>query len=137
MKTLDEIISRKDYSRMTVQLCERVNELAAKVRDKMLELDLTDEYEPARGVVLTIVQGRTNVGGYDYLAIVDDDTRYCIDGRYSGYIHGDFHHSAVSASNAQYLAFLNAAQNIMEWLDKVESEQVKEIEDAINGAKDL
>jgi len=140
MKTLDEIIKRDDYKKMTSQLRERTEELAYKIRNKMVQLDLKSVYKPAKGVVLHVVSGRSNVGSYHYLAVVEDEhgyAHYCIDGAYSGYVHGDFNCRVITASNAQCLKFLNAAKEIVEWLDRVESEKTSEIESALENTKNL
>ena len=137
MKKLQQIIDRKDYERMTEKLRNHTEEFAEIVRRKMRELGLTDEYEPSKGIVITLKEGKTRVGYYSYLAFVKDGICYCLDGRFDGYIHGDFNHYAKAANNAMCLLFLNAARNILEWLSNIETEKTEEIEQAVSDYENI
>lgn len=133
MKTLEEIIKRDDYKRLTSQMRERVEELAEKIRFKMNYLDLKEL--AVKNTHLYVVSGRTKCGYYEYLALNENDVYYCIDGAYSGYIHGDFFHYCRTATNDMCLKFLNVSKEIFNYLDGVENEKVKDIEDALMRAK--
>lgn len=43
MKTLDEILNRNDYCRLTETLKEQVEEIAGRIREKMTELDIDND----------------------------------------------------------------------------------------------
>lgn len=127
MKTLQEIISRKDYQRLTVQLKERVEELAVIVRNKMGELDETE--------VLDYKISEVHANGYSYeylscrvgsknLSLEDINKEY--------YFTGDFNCKIIGASNKQALEFLNQIEEILEILDEVETKKVSDIQLALN-----
>ena len=42
-KTLDEILNRNDYVRLTATLKTRVEEIAKRIREKMEELDILND----------------------------------------------------------------------------------------------
>lgn len=142
MKTIDEILKRDDYKKLVPALRDRAEEIARNVKYKMLDLDM--EELSLKGFDLYIVRGRTNCGSYEYLAFdagYDNESFrhrfYCIDGAFSGYIHGDFNHPCYAASNKVMLDFLNKAKGIIEMLGEIETEKVKSIEEALESVKDL
>ena len=74
-KTIDEIINRDDYARLTKELKNRTEEIAVKVRRKMNDLDLDEIY--IEGLTLIVKEYSADHGQYhfDNLSI----KRHCID----------------------------------------------------------
>lgn len=129
MKTLQEIIERKDYVRVTERLADAVVELAEKIRNKMQSLDLDNWDDVTIGQVKSYNSGYSN----SYLAFNDGCSLYDLETRQNGYYYycNDFNAKVLCASNKMRLDFLNNANEILQELDKYETEQTKEIEDAL------
>lgn len=146
-KTVEEIMKRNDYVRLTENLVERVEEIAVKVRRKMQDLDLDEIY--IEGLTLIVKEYSADQGqyyfnnlsikqycavdydgGYDeYLSIEDINKSY--------YAYNDYKCRITGASNKQALKFLNAAKKIFEYLDEIETQQVNDINKALEETKDL
>lgn len=154
MKTLDEILNRNDYLRLTETLNERVEEIARRIRQKMVELDIENDDDYWNGeigvdnVVVCIARQKSSVGTYSYLAIKRKvGAEYegtPIDGYFSledinknFYYAGDFNARVQGASNKEALAFLNVAKKLIQGLGKIEQEKVKAIENSLETNKDL
>lgn len=154
MKTLDEILNRNDYLRLTETLKERVEEIARRIRQKMVELDIENDDDFWNGeigvdnVVVRIVRQKSSVGTYSYLAIKREvDAEYDGTSTYSYfsledinkdfYYSGDFNARVQGASNKEALAFLNVAKKLIQGLGEVEQEKVKAIENSLETNKDL
>ena len=158
MKTIDEILNRNDYQRMTVQLKERVQEIAHKVRLKLVELDLEDEevgisIKDANGcnvdyVVLRCASITSNsCGNYDFLGIdvsSNEDSRNgwtCLhsleDINKDYYYAQDYNAPIHGATNKEALRFLNAAPQLFKMLDEVEEKQVQDVKDVLYKTKNL
>lgn len=158
MKTIDEILNRNDYQRMTAQLKERVEEIAHKVRIKLIELDLEDEevgisIKDAHGcnvdyVVLRCASVTSNsCGSYEFLGIdvsSNEDNRHgctCLhsleDINKDYYYAQDFTAHVRGASNKEALRFLNAAPQLFKLLDGIEEKQVQVVKDALEKTKNL
>lgn len=147
-KSIDEIINRDDYARLTKALKDRTEEIAVKVRRKMQDLDLDEMI--INGLTLTVKKYSADYGQYhsDKLSIeqhcIDDDygreyTEYLSleDINESYYLAGDFKCRITGASNKQALKFLNSAKKIFEYLDDTESEQVNDVTKALEETKDM
>lgn len=147
-KSIDEILNRDDYARLTKALKDRTEEIAVKVRRKMNDLDL-DEIK-ADGFKLAVKKYTADHGQYhsDKLSIeqhcIDDDygreyTEYLSleDINESYYLAGDYKCRITGASNKQALKFLNAAKKIFEYIDDTESEQVNEVNKVLEETKDM
>lgn len=137
MKTIDEILKRDDYRKLIPALRNRAEEIAKKIEYKMVELDV-DSIE-INDFCLCLIQGRTNRGSYEYLAI---GTRasgfYCVDGAFrDGYIHGDFNYPCSAASNNLMLNFLNNAKAFIGMLGDIETEKAKSITKALKDVEEL
>ena len=74
-KSIDEIINRDDYTRLTKTLKDRTEEIAVKVRRKMNDLDL--DTIKVDGLTLTVKKYSADYGQYhsDKLSI----ERHCVD----------------------------------------------------------
>ena len=144
-KTLDEILSRNDYSRLTATLRTRVEEIARSIREKMEDLDIAndDNFDSGEigvdGVVVRVVSiKRQTFGEYEYLAIKREGECYGESSWYSledigkeYYYAGDFTAKVVGASNKEALAFLNVAKKLIEKLGNIEDERVNNLQIAL------
>lgn len=137
MKTLDEILKREDYKRLTSKMAERVYDKAIKIRRKMHSLDIKEL--TVDGLKIRDCKRRSNVDSYVFLAVVDnedyEDSLYDIND--SGYLHNDYSCYINGATNKEALAFLNRARKIIEYLGEKEEEKVKAIQQAMADTADL
>lgn len=137
MKTLDEILKREDYKRLTSEMAERVYDIAIKIRRKMHSLDIKEL--TVDGLKIRDCKRRSNVDSYVFLAVVDnedyEDSLYDIND--SGYLHNDYSCYINGATNKEALAFLNRARKIIEYLGEKEEEKVKVIQQAMADTADL
>ena len=147
VKTIDEILKRDDYARLTKALKDRTEEIAVKVRRKMNDLDLDEIY--IEGLTLIVKEYSADHGQYhfDNLSI----KQYCAvdyDGGYDEYLsledinesyyaYDDFNCKIEGASTKQALKFLNAAKKIFENLDEIETQQVNDVTKVLEETKDM
>lgn len=146
MKTLDAILRRNDYARLTATLKARVEEIAKRIREKMDYLDISDDDNFDNGeigidgvVVRVVSMKRRTFGEYEYLAIKregechGDYKWYSLEDVGKEYYYaGDFTAKVVGATNKEALAFLNVAKKLIKGLGDIEDERVKSIEAALN-----
>ena len=146
MKTLDAILRRNDYARLTATLKARVEEIAKRIREKMDYLDISDDDNFDNGeigidgvVVRVVSMKRRTFGEYEYLAIKREGECYGEEKWYSledvgkeYYYAGDFTAKVVGATNKEALAFLNVAKKLIERLGYIEDKRVKSIEATLN-----
>lgn len=146
-KSIDEIINRDDYTRLTKTLKDRTEEIAVKVRRKMNDLDLDEMI--INGFKIVMKKYSADYGQYhsDKLSI----ERHCIDDynevyneyvslediNESYYLAGDYNCRITGASNKEALKFLNSAKNIFEYLDEIETQQVNDVTKALEETKDM
>lgn len=146
-KSIDEILNRDDYARLTKTLKNRTEEIAVKVRRKMNDLDLDEMI--INGFKIVVKKYSADYGQYhsDKLSI----ERHCIDDyneeyneyvslediNESYYLAGDYNCRITGASNKEALKFLNSAKKIFEYLDDTESEQVNDVTKALEETKDM
>ena len=146
MKTLDAILRRNDYARLTATLKARVEEIAKRIREKMDYLDISDDDNFDNGeigidgvVVRVVSMNRRTFGEYEYLAIKregechGDYKWYSLEDVGKEYYYaGDFTAKVVGATNKEALAFLNVAKKLIERLGYIEDKRVKSIEATLN-----
>ena len=143
--SLDAILARDDYKRMTAQLKEKVQYIAHRIYNKMEELDICEPIQ-VDGVTIKRSSVSSSVGTYDFLAIIvdysDDYDDYQerhsledVDREY--YYGGDFSAKVRGASNKEALSFLNAAKDFILGLGKIEQKQVADIKRAIKETEDI
>lgn len=146
MKTLDAILRRNDYARLTATLKARVEEIAKRIREKMDYLDISDDDNFDNGeigidgvVVRVVSMKRRTFGEYEYLAIKregechGDYKWYSLEDVGKEYYYaGDFTAKVVGATNKEALAFLNVAKKLIERLGYIEDKRVKSIEATLN-----
>ena len=147
-KTLEEILNRNDYARLTATLKTRVEEIAKRIREKMEDLDIAndDNFDSGEigvdGVVVRVVSiKRQTFGEYEYLAIKREGECYGESSWYSledigkeYYYTGDFTAKVVGASNKEALAFLNVAKKLIEGLGIIEDKRVNSVQTALKNA---
>lgn len=137
-KTLDEILSRNDYARLTATLKSRVEEIAKRIREKMEDLDIANDDDfyhgeiGIDGVAVRVESIKSRAGEYEFLAIKREGECYGEASWYSledigkeYYYAGDFTAKVVGASNKEALAFLNVAKKLIEGLGELEQKRVQ------------
>ena len=148
MKTLDEILRRNDYARLTVALKSRVEEIAKRIREKMDYLNIADDdnFDNGEigidGVVVRVVSIKRQFGEYEYLSIKREGECFGESSWYSledigkeYYYAGDFSAKVVGASNKEALAFLNVAKKLIEGLGNIEDERVNNLQTALKNTE--
>ena len=146
-KTLDEILNRNDYVRLTATLKTRVEEIAKRIREKMEDLDIANNDDFYRGeigidnVVVRVKSIKSRAGEYEFLAIKREGECYGESSWYSledigkeYYYAGDFSAKVVGASNKEAIAFLNIAKKLIEGLGNIEGESVKDLQIALKNS---
>ena len=145
--SLDAILARDDYKRMTEQLRDKVQAIARRIYNKMEELDI-DEPIRVDGVTIKRSSVRSNVGIYGFLAILDNDgdrfmpeecqQQHSLEDIGQEYYYGgDFTAKVIGASNKEALAFLNAAKDFIVALGEVEQKKVDDIDEALKDNDNL
>lgn len=141
--SLDAILARTDYKRLTKNLKERVEEIAAQIRKKMIELDIEDDAEykgiiGCRGVKVAVCNESANGFSYNFLGFKaqnDDYIRYrwhsLEDVAHSYYFAGDFNARIEGASNNEALLFLSVARELIIGLGEIEKKKAEAIEKAL------
>lgn len=140
--SLDEILARKDYIRMTELLKDKVENIAHRICDKMFELDI-EESLSVDGVTIKPTCVCSNVGGHLFLAILDNDgdpsmpeqnsRRHSLEDIGRGYYYGgDFTAWVQGASNKEALSFLHAAKDFILKLGEIEQKQAEDIRQAVD-----
>ena len=145
--TLDEILNRNDYIRLTATLKTRVEEIAKRIREKMEDLDIANNDDFYRGeigidnVVVRVKSIKSRAGEYEYLSIKREGECYGESSWYSledigkeYYYAGDFSAKVVGASNKEAIAFLNVAKKLIEGLGNIEGESVKNLQIAVKNS---
>lgn len=137
-RTLDEILSRNDYARLTATLKSRVEEIAKRIREKIEDLDIANDDDfyhgeiGIDGVAVRVESIKSRAGKYEYLAIKREGECYGDASWYSledvgkeYYYAGDFTAKVMGASNKEALAFLNVAKKLIEGLGELEQKRVE------------
>ena len=133
MKTLQQIIERDDYKRLSRNLANKVEDLANIVIKKMEELEIEELGD------LSLVTKSASYYTHKYLVIKKDYyyqsgvLNVCRNSDYGGgrpgfYYAGDYSKWVDFATNEEALYFLNNFKKYMELLDEIESKKVAEIE---------
>ena len=142
--TLDGILNRNDYVRLTATLKTIAEEIAKSIREKMEDLDIANNDDFYRGeigidnVVVRVKNIKSRAGEYEFLAIKREGECYGESSRYSledigkeYYYAGDFSAKVKGASNKEALAFLNVAKKLIEGLGNIEDERVNNLQTAL------
>ena len=130
MRTIEEILKRDDYKRLSSELSDIVANIAKCVREKMDQIDVKE-----LGYYFIATQKSNSGYTYKYLSVARNNYDYVgasLEDDHSYYYCGDFNCEVTAASNKDKLKFLNSARSILSELDKIEDDQCKEIEESIN-----
>lgn len=133
MRTLEEVLKRNDYKRLTKNLESRVEELAEKLREKMIQLDL----EEFGDYCIRTVRSRSGFSE-TFLAYYDWQDYYnleCVN--YTYYFSNDFNCLIKGATTKMALYFLNNFKEILAELDDYETKMCKEIQDSLKKNEDV
>lgn len=145
MKTLDEILKRNDYVRLTPSLKAAAKDIARRIREKIEDLDLANDDDFYHGeigvgdVVVRIESVRSHHSVYDFLAIKRAGECYGDASWFSledigdqYYFKGDYTAEVCGASNKEAIAFLNVAKQLIEGLGDVEQKRIDRAQQALN-----
>lgn len=135
MKTLDEIINNKNYTKLNGALVERSIELAEKIRDAMMSAEIKEIGDYSIRTVRTC-SGFTNTSLYIYADDSEPEHR-SLENSKSGYYIGDYNCWVQAAKGKDRLKFLNDAKSILEEIDKIKQERMSEVENALKVVEDL
>lgn len=127
-KTIDEIVNNENYKAMNEALTERSIEIAETIRFKMSELQIEKigDYK--------ICEIKTHSGfSEEYLGMLKDNGEgyTSLERIKSCYYAGDFNCWIEAATTKMRLQFLNAAREIFDELDKIQTERIAKIESAL------
>ena len=131
MKTLQQILKRNDYIRLSKELAEKAEELADEILAKMIELDI-DELDN-----LEIINVSSNSGHEQNYLIIEGNPNSGIlnickhsfigSNRSGFHFAGDFNCWVDFAENKEAILFVNNVNNYLLLLDKIETEKFEEI----------
>lgn len=130
MKTLEEILARQDYKKVSGKLYNRCNELSLMMAEKMVELDATEvsgyrvatlggTFEPVL-LVWRADKWNSDLSGYVIMSEGKDECKHCCD-------YGNL----LGANNAERIKFLRDAKQILSGIDELETAKTSEIQAAL------
>lgn len=128
MKTLDEIINNENYERLNGALVERSVELAEKIRKVMHSSEITriGDYS---------IRTVTSSSGFSDTALYYvNRSLEAIENRY---FCNDFNCWIEAANGKDRLKFLNDAKYIVNEIETIKQERMKEVENALNAVDGL
>lgn len=128
MKTLDEIINNENYERLNGALVERSVELAEKIRKAMHSPEITriGDYS---------IRTVTSSSGFSDTALYYvNRSLEAIENRY---FCNDFNCWIEAANGKDRLKFLNDAKYIVNEIETIKQERMKEVENALNAVDGL
>lgn len=148
---LNKILARDDYKRMTENLKSVAEEVAEKIRKKMVALEIEGDDDFDNGeigvddVVVKAMSVRSNSGLiHEFLAIKrkgdfwdENEWRSLQDIGEEYYFASDFHAVVNGASNREALTFLNVARKLIQGLGEIEQKKVDAIQHAIEDAHNI
>lgn len=133
MKTIDEIINNENYKKLNNALIERVIEIAEKIKEECIKLDL-DDYDSFKLGDCTFKIGKVkcNSGYYQYnLYMYTERGLVAIDEKSSYYYMNDYNCWIKASNNSEKLQFLQHAKAIFADIDAEKEERCKSIETAL------
>lgn len=133
MKTIDEIINNENYKKLNNALIERVIEIAEKIKEECIKLDL-DDCDSFRlgGCTFQIHKTKSNSGYSQYnLYMYTERDLVAIDEKSSYYYMNDFNCWIRASNNSEKLQFLQHAKAIFADIDAEKEERCKSIESAL------
>lgn len=133
MRTLEEVLKRNDYKRLTKNLESRVEELAKLLREKLVQLEL----EEFGDYSIRTVKSRSGFSE-TFLAYYDWQDYYNLESiNYSYYLANDYCCRIEGATTKMALYFLNNFKEILAELDEYETEMCKKIQNSLNKSEDI
>ena len=145
MKTLDDILKRNDYVRLTPSLKAAAKDVARCIREKIEDLDLANDDDFYQGeigigdVAVRVESVKSHHGEYEFLAIKREGECYGDASWFSledigdqYYFKGDYTAEVCGASNKEAIAFLNVAKQLIEGLGDVEQKRIDRAQQALN-----
>lgn len=137
-KTIDEILNRNDYSRLTEQMRQRVEEIAERIHYKLDNLDIANDSDYHNGeirygdVIVRVARYSYNDDYYTTLTIKSGDEWHTLErvGREVGFDDGNYIRGR--ATNNECLAFLNVARKLIEGLGYIEKKKAEAIQKALS-----
>ena len=137
-KTIDEILNRNDYSRLTEQMRQRVEEIAERIHYKLDDLDIANDSDYHNGeicysdVIVRVARYSCNDDYYTTLTIKSGDVWHTLErvGREFGFDDGNYIRGR--ATNNECLAFLNVARKLIEGLGYIEEKMAEAIQKALS-----
>ena len=137
-KTIDEILNRNDYSRLTEQMRQRVEEIAERIHYKLDDLDIANDSNYHNGeicysdVIVRVARYSCNDDFYTTLTIKSGDVWHTLErvGREAGFDDGNYIRGR--ATNNECLAFLNVARKLIEGLGYIEEKKAEAIQKALS-----
>ena len=144
--TLDELLSRQDYKKLTEALKERVEDLANRILKKMIELHIEGHICAKNGAKIQVQYKEIDYTGiiYTYLGIYSKDTPvwydlyeepdYLYHSLNDLYLENEPNHKnyrIFGATVKDALLFLNSARDIIMQIAEIETQKAEEIEAAL------
>lgn len=137
-KTIDEILNRNDYSRLTEQMRQRVEEIAERIHYKLDDLDIANDSDYHNGeicysdVIVRVARYICNDDFYTTLTIKSGDVWHTLErvGRKVGFDDGNYIRGR--ATNNECLTFLNVARKLIEGLGYIEEKKAEAIQKALS-----
>ena len=128
MKTLQQIIERNDYKKVSKQLCDQIEEIAGAIQSKMESLDLKIFND------LRIVERSANGYNQSYLTRSDSGVLNVCSNSTQGknrsgfYYAGNFNCWITFATNEEALSFIKKTQFYIDSLDEHETKKCEEMQ---------
>ena len=137
-KTIDEILNKNDYSRLTEQVRQRVEEIAERIHYKLDNLDIANDSDYHNGeicygdVIVRVANYSYNDDYYTTLTIKSGGEWHTLErvGRAVGFDDGNYIRGR--ATNNECLAFLNVARKLIEGLGYIEERKAEAIHKALS-----
>ena len=137
-KTIDEILNKNDYSRLTEQMRQRVEEIAERIHYKLDNLDIANDSDYHNGeicygdVIVRVARYSYDDDYFTTLTIKSSDVWHTLErvGREVGFDDGNYIRGR--ATNNECLAFLNVARKLIEGLGYIEEKKAEAIQKALS-----
>lgn len=133
MKTIDQIINNENYKKLNAALVNRVIEIAEKIKEECLKLDL-DDCDSFRlgGYTFQVRETKSRSGYSQYnLYMYTERDFVAIDEITSYYYMNDFNCWIRASNNSEKLQFLQHAKAIFADIDAEKEERCESIESAL------
>lgn len=139
MKTLDELIERKDYKVVNARLRKRCAELGEKLLKacQLIELDEEEEFQLG-GLTFSIRTLKPRCGfTEDIIYLHDGEERYAINRELSYYFCNDYNYYVNAAPSKIFLHFLNNAKDVFADLECAQDGIIHFMNESLKCAEEL